>query len=92
MSNSSKGASSLASVIQRRMAQVAKSGADIGVTVEFGEIVQGDKLKLYSVPGAILDRSDYSVCECVTIRNEYYEVKPIVTAEEKQPAAMANVT
>lgn len=71
MSNNNKGASSLASVIQRRMAVVSKGTSS--VSVEMGEIVQGNKLKLYSIPGAILDRSDYSVCECVTIRNEYYQ-------------------
>lgn len=63
MSNnkSNKGASSLASVIQRRMAAVTKGTSS--VSVEFGEIVQSNKLKLYSIPGAILDRSDYSLCE-----------------------------
>lgn len=69
MSNSNNGISNLASVIQRRMAQVAKKGAGHGVIVEFGEIVQGNKLKIYSIPGAILDRGDYSICEGVYIRD-----------------------
>ena len=70
MSNSNKGASSLASVIQRRMAQVAKKGSGHGVSVEMGEIVQGNKLKIYSIPGAILDSGDYSICQGVTVRND----------------------
>lgn len=70
MSNSNKGASKLASVLQQRMAQVSKKGSGHGVTVEFGEIVQGDKLKIYSIPGAILDSGDYSVCQGVTVRND----------------------
>ena len=70
MSNSNKGASSLASVIQRRMAQVSQKGSGHGVSVEFGEIVQGNKLKIYSIPGAILDRGDYSICEGVMVRDK----------------------
>ena len=70
MSESYKGASSLASVLQRRMAQVSKKGSGHGVTVELGEIVQGNKLKIYSIPGAILDSGDFSICQGVTIRND----------------------
>lgn len=66
MSNSSKGASKLASVLQRRMNQTIRG--ETGIVAERGEIVSGRKLKLYSIPDAILDRDDYSVC--VTIENE----------------------
>lgn len=59
-SNSTKGVAKLASVMQQRMAQMLKGGA--GVIAERGEIVKGKKLKLYSIPDAILDRDDYSVC------------------------------
>lgn len=70
MSNSNKGVSSLASVLQRRMSDVSKKGIGHGVSVEMGEIVQGNKLKLYSIPGAILGSGDYSICEGVKIRDE----------------------
>lgn len=70
MSNSNKGISNLASVLQRRMSNVSKNGTNHGVSVEMGEIVQGDKLKLYSIPGAILGRGDYSICQGVTVRND----------------------
>lgn len=70
MSNSSKGVSALASVLQRRMSSVSKNGTSLGVTVEMGEIVQGNKLKVYSIPGAILDRGDYSICEGVYKRDD----------------------
>ena len=66
----SKGVSELASVLQRRMSNVSKKSAGHGVTVEMGEIVQGNKLKLYSIPGAILGSGDYSVCEGIYKRNE----------------------
>lgn len=62
-SNSSKGASKLASVLQKRMAQVVNGRTS--VIAEKGEIVAGRKLKLFSIPDAILDRDDYSVCYTV---------------------------
>lgn len=61
--NSNKGISSLASVIQRRMARVA--GGNNSVNAETGEIVQGNKLKLHSIPNAVLKRRDYSVCATI---------------------------
>lgn len=64
--NSNKGISNLASVLQRRMARVNNNTTS--VHAETGEIVQGNKLKLHSIPNAILKRSDYLVCS--TIRKE----------------------
>lgn len=58
--NSSKGASRLASVLQARMAKVMNGASS--VIAEKGEILAGGKLKLYSIPDAILDKDDYSVC------------------------------
>ena len=63
--NSNKGGAKLASTLQKRMAELQKNLYSI--PVQKGEIVQGNKLKLYSVPDAILDRDDYSVCS--TIQN-----------------------
>ena len=57
---SDKGSAMLASVLQKRMSQMA--GSKITVTVETGEIMAGRKLKLSSLPGSILDKDDYSVC------------------------------
>lgn len=65
MSNSSKGASKLASVLQNRMAEVMKGSSS--VSVDMGEIFSDNRLKLYSIPDAILDTNDYSVC--ATIQN-----------------------
>ena len=61
--NSNKGASKLASVLQKRMAQMMVDKTS--VIAERGEIVAGRKLKLYSIPDAILDRDDYSVCVAI---------------------------
>ena len=62
-STSSKGGSHLASVIQERIAAVkAKNGS---VYAEIGKMVANDKLKLSSIPGIILDRTDYSVCASI---------------------------
>lgn len=58
--NNSKGAAKLASVIQRRMEQVI--GGKSSVSVDRGEIMDGNKMRLYSIPDAILDKDDYSVC------------------------------
>ena len=65
MSNkvSSKGSAMLASVLQERMSQVTKRNSSI--SVETGEILSGYKLKLSSIPGAILDKDDYSVCATI---------------------------
>lgn len=60
MSNSSKGVAKFASVLQQRMSQVNKRNTS--VTVEFGEILKGRKLKVSSLPGTVLDKDDYSVC------------------------------
>lgn len=57
---SNKGSAMLASVLQRRMSQVAIGNTSI--SVETGEILAGRKLKLSSLPNAILDKDDYSVC------------------------------
>lgn len=67
MSNSNKGTSSLASVLQRRISMVGRGIT--GISVEMGEIVHGNKLKLSSIPGAILDRNDYSICAGISTRN-----------------------
>lgn len=58
--NSNKGTARFASVLQKRMSQVA--GRAAGISVETGEILSGRKLKLSSLPGTILDKDDYSVC------------------------------
>ena len=63
MSIHTKGASKLASVIHERMDKVAKNKA--GIVAERGEILKGRKLKIYSLPEAVLDRRDYSVCATV---------------------------
>ena len=60
MSNSSKGISKLASVLQERMVRVA--GRNSSINVEKGEIISGKRLKLYSIPDAILGQDDYMVC------------------------------
>lgn len=65
MSNSTKGASKLASVLQNRMAAIATGKS--GIVAERGEILKGGKLKLYSLPEFVLDQGDYSVC--VTVYN-----------------------
>ena len=72
--NSEKGAAKLASVLQARMAKVSKRAST--VTVEQGEIMKGNKLKLYSVPDAILDKDDYSVCATV------YDTKPLKAGDK----------
>ena len=61
--NSNKGISNLASVIQRRMAAVGNNISS--VNAETGEIMQGNKLKLHSIPNAILKRNDYKVCATI---------------------------
>ena len=65
MSNkvSSKGASSLASILQERMLLVNKRNSTI--SIETGEILSGYRLKLSSVPGAVLGKDDYSVCSTI---------------------------
>lgn len=60
MSNSRKGVAKFASVLQKRMSQVSQRNTSI--TVEFGEILEGRKLKVSSLPGTVLDQDDYSVC------------------------------
>lgn len=66
--NSSKGAARLASVLQRRMEQVIDGNSSI--PVDRGEIMGGKKLKLYSIPDAILDKDDYSVCATIQSTSE----------------------
>lgn len=66
--NSSKGAAKLASVLQRRMEQVI--GGNSSIPVDRGEIMGGKKLKLYSIPDAILDKDDYSVCATIQSTSE----------------------
>ena len=61
--NSNKGAAKLASVLQSRMSQVV--GGNKSISVDIGEILSGKKLKLYSIPNAIFDRDDYSVCATI---------------------------
>ena len=58
--NSTKGVDKLARELQRRMNRSVAYGA--GISAERGEIVKGGKLKIYSIPDAILDKDDYSVC------------------------------
>lgn len=73
MNNSSKGGAKLAHVIQQRMRTMIERGTS--VSVERGEIVSGRKLKLYSIPDAILDKDDYSVCMTV------YKESPLKTGD-----------
>lgn len=61
--NSSKGASKLASVLQSRMAKIISGSSS--VNVEKGEILSGKRLKLFSIPDAILDKDDYYVCTSI---------------------------
>ena len=61
--NSNKGGAKLASTIQQRMFEMGKGL--LPISVQKGEIVKDMKLKLYSVPDAILDRDDYSVCATI---------------------------
>lgn len=58
--NSTKGTAKLAAVIQARMKRTLSNG--LNISVERGKIVKGMKLKLYSLPDAILEKDDYSVC------------------------------
>lgn len=58
--SSNGGSAMLASVLQKRMSQVV--AGKVGVTIETGEIMSGRTLKLSSLPGALLDKDDYSVC------------------------------
>lgn len=57
---SNKGISNLANVLQKRMSKTANRAT--GVCAETGEIMTGRKLKLASLPGALLDTDDYSIC------------------------------
>ena len=66
--NSSKGGVKLASVLHSRMSKVANRTA--GIVAERGEIMSGRKLKLYSMPNAILSQDDYSVCASIQSVNE----------------------
>ncbi len=68
MSNTNKGSSKLASVLQERMFQVFNGNNS--VSVDRGEILSGKKLKLYSIPDAILDKDDYSVCATINSTSE----------------------
>ena len=61
--NGSKGASKLASVLQKRMSKIADRKDK--VCVETGEILAGYKLKISSIPGQVLDKDEYSVCSTV---------------------------
>ena len=61
--NSTKGTAKLAKILQLRMSRITSHGSCI--SADRGEIVSGRKLKLYSLPDAILDRDDYSVCYTV---------------------------
>lgn len=62
--NSSKGAHRLAVVLQKRMKQV--SGNGVSLTAELGTIVSGKKLKVDSIPEAVLDSDDFLVCETIS--------------------------
>ena len=66
--NSSKGGAKLASVLQSRMSQMI--GGNKSVPIDRGEIMVGKKLKLYSIPNAILDKDDYSVCATIQSTSE----------------------
>lgn len=63
MSNNSKGAYKLATVLQKRMKQV--SGRSNDVSSELGSIAPGNKLKVDSLPEFLIDDDDYSVCQSV---------------------------
>ena len=62
--NSNRGAYRLAAVLQKRLTKV--SGHSIEVSAELGEIATGGKLKLDSLPDAILDKDDYSICKTIS--------------------------
>lgn len=57
--NSSKGAAKLASVLQGRMNKVSNRSAI--VAAEMGVILDGNKLKVDSIPDNVLMPDDYSV-------------------------------
>lgn len=59
-SNSGKGAAKLASVLQSRMIEVMRGQSPL--SVDRGELLPGNKLKIYTIPDAILEPDDYSVC------------------------------
>lgn len=67
--NQSKGANKLAVVLQKRMKAVSKGG--VSVSSELGTILAGNKLKLDSLPDAVLDDDDYLVCQTIC------ETKPL---------------
>lgn len=73
MSNSTKGASKLASVLQERMKKMVDRSQ--GIIIERGEIIHDNKVRLYSIPDAVLDPDDYSVCATV------YKVSPLKEGE-----------
>ena len=63
MNNSQKGSAKLANILQGRMNNTSQR--TVGVTVERGEVVSGHRLKISSVPGATLDKGDYTVCATI---------------------------
>ena len=78
--SSNKGSAMLASVLQRRMSQVATG--KMSVTIETGEILAGRKLKLSSLPGAILDKDDYSVCAGLQAKMPCQDSYPIRVGDQ----------
>lgn len=84
MSNSKKGAYKLADVLQKRMNEV--SGRNISVSSELGTIVQGDKLKLDSLPDVVLNSDDYSVCEksMIEVVQDIKSIEPLKVEKTKK--------
>lgn len=64
MSNSSKGAHKLASVLQKRTKSIY--GRETSVSAEMGLILSGGRLRIDSIPDAVIDESDYSVCQTIS--------------------------
>lgn len=62
--NSSAGASKLASIIQQRMNSVA--GRTSTVSVELGCVMSGNRIKIDSIPDAIIGADEYSVCKTIS--------------------------
>ena len=60
MKNSSKGAAKLASILQKRMEKVVKGSSSI--LIDKGEILEKKKLKISSIPDAIIEKNVYLVC------------------------------
>lgn len=89
-STSSKGGSHLASVLQMRMSDIMKRSTF--VSVEIGKIVSGGKLKLSSIPGTILEKSDFYVCASIKNQLQVGIKVLIVWTYDGEPVVVDKVT